>query len=66
MEILDDIYFGNTVQDYLWVIGSLLFGAIFVRFIAHRISNTLFRLIAGKTEGVDKEELYHLLAKPLR
>lgn len=66
MEFLKDIYFGNTVQDYLWVVGSLLFGAIFVRFIAHRISNTLFRVVAGKTEGVNKDELYDLLEKPLK
>jgi MscS family membrane protein len=66
MEFLNDIYFGNTVQDYLWVVGSLLFGVILVRFIAHRISNTLFRLIAGKTIGVNKNELYNLLEKPLK
>ena len=66
MEFLNDIYFGNTVQDYLWVIGSLLFGVILLRFIAHRISNTLFRLIAGKTIGVNKNELYNLLEKPLK
>ena len=66
MEFLNDIYFGNTVQDYLWVVGSLLFGVILVRFIAHRISNTLFRVIAGKTQGVNKNELYNLLEKPLK
>jgi len=66
MEFLKDIYFGNTVQDYLWVVGSLLFGVILVRFIAHRISNTLFRVIAGKTQGVNKNELYNLLEKPLK
>lgn len=66
MEILNDIYFGNTVRDYLWVLGSLLFGAIFVRFIAHRISNTLFRFIAGKASGVSKDELYELIDKPLK
>ena len=66
MEFLKDIYFGNTVQDYLWVVGWLLFGVILVRFIAHRISNTLFRVIAGKTQGVNKNELYNLLEKPLK
>ena len=66
MEFLNDIYFGNTVQDYLWVVGWLLFGVILVRFIAHRISNTLFRVIAGKTQGVNKNELYNLLEKPLK
>ncbi len=66
MEYLDDIYFGNSVQDYLWVLGSLLFGVILLRFIAHRISNLIFRLIVGKTEGVDKQELYELLEKPLK
>lgn len=66
MEYLDDIYFGNSVQDYLWVVGAVLFGFIFLRFLAHRISNLIFRLIAGKTQGVDKDELYNLLQAPLK
>ena len=65
-QYLDDIYLGNTVEDYLWVLGAVLFGFVFLRFLAHRISNIIFRLIAGKTQGVDKEELYQLLQAPLK
>lgn len=66
MEFMDEIYFGNSVRDYLWVVGSLLAGAIFMRFLAHRISNLIFKLIAGKTPGVNKDELFALLAAPLK
>lgn len=64
--ILDQVYFGNTVQDYLWVVGSLLAGAIFMRFIAHRISNLLFRFISSESSSVDQEGLYKLVGAPLR
>ncbi len=63
---LDDIYFGNTVQDYLWVVGAILAGFVFMRFLAHRLSNLIFRLMVGSAEGVDKKELYELIEKPLK
>lgn len=66
MEILDDIYFGNSVRDYLWVVGALLAGLVLMRFIAHRISNLIYRLIARSVEGVDKSQLYTLLERPLK
>jgi MscS family membrane protein len=66
MELLDDIYFGNSVQDYLWVVGSILGGLIFMRFLSHRISNFLYRLFAKNAEGVDKEALFGLLEAPLK
>lgn len=64
--ILDNVYFGNTVADYLWVVGSLLAGFILMRFLAHRISNFIFRLIAKNSESLDKENLQTLLGVPLQ
>jgi MscS family membrane protein len=62
----DDIYLGNTVKDYLWVVGSVLAGFVFMRFLAHRISNLIFRALTQKTEGLNEDELYGLIAKPLK
>ena len=65
-EVLNEVYFGNTVRDYLWVVGSLLVGFITLRFAAHRISNLLFRFLSRNTPGVSKESLYALVGAPLR
>ncbi|MEQ9187491.1 MAG: mechanosensitive ion channel family protein [Cryomorphaceae bacterium] len=66
MKYLDNIYLGNTVQDYLWVVGALIFGFIFLRFVSHRISDLIFRLIVGSSKAVDNSELYNLLERPLK
>ena len=65
MEILQEVYLGNSVQDYLWVVGSLLFGFIFMRFFSRRISDILFKLLAKKTPELDKKKVYDLLVVPL-
>lgn len=65
-DILEQTYVGNTVNDYLWVAGSLLIGGIFLRFFAKRISNLIFNLTVRKAEGIDKEKLYDLISKPLK
>lgn len=64
--ILNSIYLGNTVQDYLWVLGSLLVGFILMRFLAHRVSDFIFKLVAGKSQSLDKEKLHDLLGAPLQ
>lgn len=65
-EILSQVYFGNSVQDYLWVVGSLIFGALFMAFITHRVSDLVFRLVAKKGSNLDKEELHKLVRTPLQ
>lgn len=64
--ILQQVYLGNTVRDYLWVVGSLLVGFIFLRFLAHRVSDLLFRLVSKATNAINKDALYNLIGAPLR
>lgn len=66
MDFLKETYLGNSVADYLWVVGAILLGFIFLRFLSKRLSNLLYKLIAKKTPEVEKEELFKLLAKPLQ
>ncbi len=54
------------MQDYLWVVGSLLVGFVCMRFLAHRISDIIFRLLSRTTTSLDKESLYDLVGAPLR
>ncbi|MEX2595321.1 MAG: mechanosensitive ion channel family protein [Salibacteraceae bacterium] len=63
---LSDTFLGNTLSDYLWVLGAFVLGFIFLRFIVHRISNLIFRLTTKQTPGLDKEELYKLVSTPLK
>jgi len=65
-DFLEQTYFGNTVNDYLWVVGSLVVGIIFLRFFAKRISNLIFDLTVRKRVGIDKQRLYDLISKPLK
>ena len=65
-EFLSQVYFGNTVRDYLWVVGSLLVGFLLLRFAAHRISNLLFGFLSRNAPGVSRRSLYDLVGAPLR
>ncbi len=65
-QFLDQRFFGNSMQDYAWVVGSLLVGGILQYFIAHRISVLVYKLIAKKQSKIDKEQLYTLVGVPLR
>lgn len=65
-QFLDQRFLGNSMQDYAWVVGSLLVGAILQYFIAHRISDLVYKLIAQRESKIDKEQLYTLVGVPLR
>lgn len=64
-EFLTKIYFGNTVQQYLWLIGILLFGFIFLRFISRVLSRLLFKLFKKFASEVKGEKFVELLLKPV-
>jgi len=65
-QFLDQVYVGNTIRDYLWVVGSLLIGGLFSRFVARKISDLIFGLVAKKGTELNKTALHDLLGKPLR
>ena len=65
-EILDRVVLGNSIGDYLIAVSTLLAAMLFNAFIAHRISNMLFKLMTKGTPNLDKEALYALISKPLR
>jgi MscS family membrane protein len=65
-EVLSQVFLGNTLLDYLIVVGALLATALFNTFLAHRISDLAFNAITKGKSGLDKETLYKLVSKPLR
>ncbi|REJ80028.1 MAG: mechanosensitive ion channel family protein [Bacteroidetes bacterium] len=63
-EYLHKTFLGNTLEDYLWFAGILIFGLILKKFLAKILSRILYRLFRnyGKTIGVEK--FIELLHKP--
>lgn len=64
-EFLTKIYFGNTVESYLWFVGILFFGFIFLRFISKVLSRLLFKLFKKFASEVKGEKFVELLLKPI-
>lgn len=64
-DFLTQIYFGNTIQQYLWFAGILLFGFAFVRFISKVLSRLLFKLFKKFASEVKGEKFVELLLKPI-
>jgi MscS family membrane protein len=64
-EFLTRIYFGNTVESYLWFLGILFFGFIFLRFISKVLSRLLFKLFKKFASEVKGEKFVELLLKPI-
>lgn len=65
-EVLSQVYLGNSLFDYLIVVGALLATALFNKFLAHRISDAAFNLITKGKSNLNKDTLYDLVSKPVR
>jgi MscS family membrane protein len=64
-EIFNNVYLGNTLLDYCWLLGLVLIGFIFERFLSKIVSNILFGIISKYAEDISKDEFYKLMHKPL-
>ncbi|MFN5705263.1 MAG: mechanosensitive ion channel family protein, partial [bacterium] len=64
-EFLTKIYFGNTIEQYIWFIGILLFSFLFLRFISKILSRLLFKLFKKFASEVKGEKFVELLLKPV-
>lgn len=64
-EFLGKSYFGNTVSDYLWLVGTFLLVFIFKKFISRYISHIIYALIQRMSVSVGREQLDKLLIRPL-
>ena len=43
--LLQQVYFGNTIEDYTWFFGMLLLGLVFKKLISRYFSHLLYRLV---------------------
>lgn len=65
-EILALEFLGNTLADYSWLLGAILFVFIFQKYISRYLSNILYRSFRKYVEEINREELFKLIYKPLR
>jgi len=63
--ILAQVYFGNSVKQYVWFAGILLLGFIFLRFFSRVLSRMLFKLFQRFSAEVKIEKFVELLVKPV-
>ncbi|MDX5347485.1 MAG: hypothetical protein LPK19_09575, partial [Hymenobacteraceae bacterium] len=64
-EFLDQVFLGNTVANYLWFFGILLFGYIFKKLLSKLLSEIMFRIVKDYSEDVTKAAFKKLLIAPL-
>jgi MscS family membrane protein len=64
-DILSQVYFSNTVGDYLWFLFMMLLAVLFKRIISRYLSNLVYKIFDKHTEGIDKRQLFDLLYRPL-
>ena len=62
---LQQVYWGNTVQDYLWVAGVILFVIILNRFISRVLASLLCRLFKKSWKSFDQKTFIELVVQPL-
>lgn len=64
-DLMNRIYFENTVETYLIVAGVILFVLIIKKFISRHIAGLIFRLIKKIWKDVDRKSFSNLVVQPL-
>lgn len=65
MEVLQQVYLDNTLQNYLVVAVIIFLGFLFKRFIAHYIASFFAYLIKSRYKNIDPSIFKNLIAQPL-
>ena len=62
---LDRIFFDNTIRDYAWVIGVILFVLLLNRFISKYIAILLCKIFKRRWQTFDQQKFVDLIIHPL-
>ena len=62
---LQQVFFGNTVQDYLWVAGVILFVLILNRFLSKVLATLLCKIFKRTWKTFDQKTFLELVIQPL-
>lgn len=64
-EFLNKVFLDNPVQDYLILIGVLLFVLIVKRYVSKGLAAILFRLVRHWSPQIEEKDFVNLLLRPL-
>lgn len=64
-EILNQEFLGNTIRNYAWFTGIMLFGYLFKKILSRLLSELMFRLVKKYSGEVSKIDFERLLITPL-
>lgn len=64
-KFLEQVYWNNTVQDYLWVAAVILFVLLLNRFLSRVFANFLCRLFKKAWTSFDQKTFIELVVQPL-
>ncbi|MEJ7767132.1 MAG: mechanosensitive ion channel domain-containing protein [Chitinophagaceae bacterium] len=62
---LQQVFFDNTVRDYLVLVVAILLILLFKRYLSRYIATTFFRLLHKASWNIGKEEFVNLLRGPI-
>jgi MscS family membrane protein len=62
---LDEVYFGNPVRDYLWVLGVILFVLFLNRIISKYVAILLCKAFKRTWKNFDQQKFVDLIIHPL-
>src|ERR1700755_187442 len=64
-DILEKVWWGNPIKNYLIAAGIILFVLILKRLISHYLAGLLFKLVNRVWKDVDKKSFTGLVVQPL-
>ena len=63
-EILHQQFLSNSLENYCWFLGFILFGLLFKRIISKYLSHIMYRVLNGD-KSIDIKTFDELLIKPI-
>jgi MscS family membrane protein len=64
-DFLNEVWYSNTVRNYLVVLGVIVFVLVLKRFISRYLAGLLFRMLNRIWKNLDRESFKSLVAEPL-
>ena len=64
-QILQSIFFGNTLEDYIFFFSTVVVGLLFKKLLSKYLSHMLYKVIGKKGSNVGVDKFDQLLTKPI-
>jgi len=66
-EFLDQIFWGNSIENYLWFVGIILVALVFKRLISKKLGQVIFKIFKRKEgdNALSVDQFFELMIKPV-